>query len=161
VLQLSPSALVIRTSAFFGPWDEYNFVTAALRALSSGQVFVAANDSVVSPTYVPDLVHASLDLLIDDERGLWHLANDGAVTWAGLARRAARLAGLDSSGVEERASAELNLAARRPAYSVLASERAASLLPTLEDALSRYLRDVGGRWMENDKAAHVSLLKTS
>jgi dTDP-4-dehydrorhamnose reductase len=161
VLQLSPSALVIRTSAFFGPWDEYNFVTAALRALSSRQVFVAANDSVVSPTYVPDLVHASLDLLIDDERGLWHLANDGAVTWAELARRAARLAGLDSSGVEERATAELNLAARRPTYSVLASERAASLLPTLEDALSRYLRDVGGRWMENDKAAHVSLLKTS
>jgi dTDP-4-dehydrorhamnose reductase len=161
VLQLSPSALVIRTSAFFGPWDEYNFVTAALRALSAGQVFVAANDSVVSPTYVPDLVHACLDLLIDDERGLWHLANEGAVTWAELARRAARLAGLDSSCVEEQASVELNLAAQRPAYSVLASERGASLLPTLEDALSRYLREVGGSWMENDKASPVSLLKTS
>ena len=31
---------------------------------------------MVSPTYVPDLVHASLDLLIDGEHGLWHLANE-------------------------------------------------------------------------------------
>ncbi|HBY80153.1 MAG TPA: hypothetical protein DEG47_24795, partial [Cyanobacteria bacterium UBA11148] len=30
VLTAYPSSLVIRTSAFFGPWDEYNFVTIAL-----------------------------------------------------------------------------------------------------------------------------------
>ncbi|MBD0326709.1 MAG: NAD(P)-dependent oxidoreductase, partial [Pyrinomonadaceae bacterium] len=159
VLRLSPAALVVRTSAFFGPWDEYNFVTAALRTLSAGQVFVAAGNSVVSPTYVPDLVHACLDLLIDDEQGLWHLANDGAITWAELARRAATLAGLDASGVEERASAELNLAVQRPAYSVLASERA-TLLPALEDALLRYLRDVEGKWTKKAQASMASFLRT-
>ena len=31
-----PGALVVRTSAFFGPWDEHNFVRPALRALRGG-----------------------------------------------------------------------------------------------------------------------------
>ena len=48
------------------------------------------SDYVVSPTYVPDLVHANLDLLLDDARGIWHLANPGAVTWSELALIAAR-----------------------------------------------------------------------
>jgi dTDP-4-dehydrorhamnose reductase len=140
VLSALPTALVVRTSAFFGPWDEYNFVTAALRALASGEGFGAADDLTVSPTYVPDLAHACLDLLMDGERGIWHLANQGAVTWAELARLAARLAGLDEGLVNARPSSELGFAAPRPAYSALGSERGA-LLPSLEDALSRYLRD--------------------
>ncbi len=140
VLAIHPSSLVIRTSAFFGPWDEHNFVTIALRELSARRSFVAASDALISPTYVPDLVHASLDLLIDDECGLWHLANRGAVTWAELARRASELAGLDSAGVEARPTSALKLAAERPLYSVLGSERG-MLLPSLEDALARYLQE--------------------
>ena len=157
VLEAHPASLVLRTSAFFGPWDEYNFVTAALRTLSAGQRFVAASDAVISPTYVPDLVNACLDLLIDDERGLWHLANDGALTWFDLARRVAELAGLDANSVEARTTAELQLAARRPLYSALGSERGL-LLPTLEDALSRYLRDCEIKWAElavDDKRANA------
>jgi len=140
VLASNPSALVVRTSAFFGPNDEYNFVTIALRALAEGGRFPAACDSVVSPTYVPDLVNACLDLLIDGERGVWHLANRGAVTWAELARRAAELAGLDARLIEPRTSKSLGLAAARPSYSALASGRGA-LLPSLESALERYMRE--------------------
>jgi dTDP-4-dehydrorhamnose reductase len=147
VLAAHPASLVVRTSAFFGPLDEYNFITVALRTLSAGQRFIAASDAVISPTYVPDLVNTCLDLLIDDERGLWHLANVGAMTWFDLARRVAELAGLDPNGVEARTTAELQLAARRPLYSVLGSERGL-LLPTLEDALSRYLRDCETKWAE-------------
>jgi dTDP-4-dehydrorhamnose reductase len=138
--ELLPSALIIRTSAFFGPWDEHNFITLALRMLSEGRTFVAAEDLSVSPTYVPDLVNASLDLLIDGERGLWHLANEGAQSWAELARLAAERAGLDASLVEARPAASMKFAAPRPAYVALASERA-QLLPTLEDALARYLNE--------------------
>ncbi|HVF66991.1 MAG TPA: family 1 glycosylhydrolase [Pyrinomonadaceae bacterium] len=140
VLASHPSALVVRTSAFFGPRDEYNFVTLALRSLARGRGFAAASDSVVSPTYVPDLVNACLDLLIDGERGVWHLANRGALSWAEFARLAARAAGLDESLVEERPTASFNFAARRPAFSALASERG-SLLPALEDALARYVAE--------------------
>jgi dTDP-4-dehydrorhamnose reductase len=140
VLKAHPSALVIRTSAFFGPWDEYNFVTIALRHLSAGQTFVAAEDSVVSPTYVPDLVHTTLDLLIDGECGLWHLANNSAIAWAELARLAASIAGVDASRVEARPTRELGLTAPRPTYSVLGSERG-MLLPSLDNAMSRYFHE--------------------
>ncbi|HEX8499393.1 MAG TPA: sugar nucleotide-binding protein [Pyrinomonadaceae bacterium] len=142
VLEAWPSALVVRTSAFFGPWDEYNFLHAALGALSRGEEFHAADDSVVSPTYVPELAHACLDLLIDGERGVWHLANGGAVTWAEFARRAARLAGLDAGLVVGRTARELGLLAPRPAYSALGSERGV-LLKTLDEALERYVRERG------------------
>jgi dTDP-4-dehydrorhamnose reductase len=148
VLSAYPSALVIRTSAFFGPWDEYNFVTAALRTLASRQRFRAANDSVISPTYVPDLVHAALDLLIDGEEGIRHLANPGAISWADLARRSAVVAGLDPNLVEDCSTPSLNLAAPRPSYSVLASERG-TLLPPLDDALSRYLRECEVGWADD------------
>ena len=137
VLAAHPASLVVRASAFFGPWDEYNFVTLALRALSAGERFAAASDSVISPTYVPDLVNACLDLLIDGERGLWHLSNQGAVSWAELARLAARLHGLDETLLDDCLTPYLNLAAPRPANSALASEWGA-LLPSLEDALARY-----------------------
>ena len=141
VLDILPSALVIRTSAFFGPWDKYNFVTLALGTLAARRPFVAASDATVSPTYVPDLVNASLDLLIDGERGVWHLANPGAITWAELARLAANLAALDASFVDARPTRELSFVAPRPLYSVLGSERAPALLPPLENALSRYLHE--------------------
>jgi dTDP-4-dehydrorhamnose reductase len=142
VLGALPSALVIRTSAFFGPWDEYNFLHAALAALARGEEFVAADDARVTPTYVPELAHACLDLLIDGERGLWHLANTGAVTWADFARRAARLAGLDERLVRGRPTRELNLAAPRPVYSALESQRG-SLLKPLDEALECYMRERG------------------
>jgi dTDP-4-dehydrorhamnose reductase len=139
VLDLYPEALVVRTSAFFGPWDDHNFVTVALRELAAGRPFEAASDAVVSPTYVVDLVHATLDLLVDGERGVWHLANRGALTWADLARRAAEMAGVSAATLETRPQRAQGLPARRPRYSVLGSERA-SLLPTLDDALARYVR---------------------
>ncbi|MGB7925721.1 MAG: family 1 glycosylhydrolase [Pyrinomonadaceae bacterium] len=140
VLDALPGALVVRTSAFFGPWDDHNFVTIALRNLAARRPFVAASDATVSPTYVPDLVHASLNLLIDGESGIWHLANPGAVTWAELARLAANLAALDASLIDARPTKQLGLAAPRPLYSVLGSERG-WLLPPLENALSRYLHE--------------------
>jgi dTDP-4-dehydrorhamnose reductase len=145
ILEAHPSALVIRTSAFFGPWDEHNFVTVALNALAQGRSFPAADDQTISPTYVPDLAHACLDLLIDGERGVWHLANAGAVTWADLARRAAEVSSLDAALVECRPTESLGLVAPRPAYSALTSERGL-LLPTLEDAIARYFKECETRF---------------
>src|SRR5581483_2506828 len=139
VLKLNPTALVIRTSAFFGPWDEYNFVTSVLHCLQRGERVEAAEDAVVSPTYVPDLVQTSLDLLIDGECGIWHLANVGAVSWAELARRVARRVKCNPDLVIGKPMRELGFA-RRPAYSVLTSERA-YLMPTLENALERYFAE--------------------
>jgi dTDP-4-dehydrorhamnose reductase len=129
VLSAHPDALVVRTSAFFGPWDEHNFVTIALRELAAGRDVRAAADVTVSPTYVPDLVDAALDLLIDGERGIWHLANEGAVSWHELARAAAELLEVETSTlVAERGE---------PRGFALASERA-WVMPPLEYALEQY-----------------------
>jgi dTDP-4-dehydrorhamnose reductase len=157
VLDVLPSALVVRTSAFFGPWDAHNFVTCALRALAAGEPFEAADDQIVSPTYVVDLVHATLDLLIDGEQGIWHLANRGAVSWAELARLAAECAEVPAHGIRARPTRELGLAAPRPRYSALGSERG-QLMPALDDALGRYLRhralaDAQGAPQERERGA--------
>jgi dTDP-4-dehydrorhamnose reductase len=142
VLAALPAALVVRTSAFFGPWDEYNFVTGMLRALAAGGTWTVTDDALISPTYVPDLVHASLDLLVDGERGIWHLSNAGSITWGQLARTAAAMAGLDPAHIQTSASEECGRSAARPRYSVLGSERGVLLGP-LQDALRRYIGDAG------------------
>jgi dTDP-4-dehydrorhamnose reductase len=141
VLELLPDALVVRTSAFFGPWDEYNFATVTRRALAGGEVFRAADDYVVSPTYVPDLVNAALDLLIDGERGIWHLANEGAVTWFEFAEMVVRAAGANSDLLRRCATRDVWQPAVRPTYSVLGSARGQLLRP-LEAAVAAYVRDV-------------------
>ena len=137
VLRQFSDALIIRTSAFFGPWDEYNFVHAVLQTTSRGNHFVAADDVTISPTYVPHLVNATLDLLIDGEHGVWHLANGGAATWADFAKMAAEMGGTNHAHVRGRPNASLSLAARRPAFSALSSERG-TLMPSLEQGLEHY-----------------------
>ncbi|WP_238387991.1 SDR family oxidoreductase [Hymenobacter sediminis] len=141
VLRHMPNALVVRTSAFFSPWDEYNFVYAALQAGQNKQAFEAADDVLISPTYVPDLVNVSLDLLIDEERGVWHLANQGAYTWADLARLAADMASLDTSFVVPRSMQAFGLAATRPVYSVLGSKQG-NLLPSAEERLQKCIPEM-------------------
>ncbi|MGI9145498.1 MAG: sugar nucleotide-binding protein, partial [Chloroflexota bacterium] len=158
VLGSDPTALIIRTSAFFGPWDTHNFVYHALRALGLGEEFWAASDAVVSPTYVPDLVHASLDLLVAGEQGVWHLTNAEGVTWAALAQRAAELAGISIASLRTRPIAELGLAAARPLASALQSERG-WIMPPLEDALARYLVAPGSPAQDLVCAEDRSLLR--
>jgi dTDP-4-dehydrorhamnose reductase len=139
VLTANPDAFVVRTAAFFGDYDQHNFVTRALQSLAAGEPCIAISDVVVSPTYVPDLVEAMLDLLIDGERGVWHLASEGAVTWEELARRAARIAGVSVATLCAVPVDELGLSATRPLYTALASARGTLLTP-LDDALGRYAR---------------------
>ncbi len=141
VLQLLPTALVIRTSGFFGPWDDFNFLACLFRALDEGSTFAAADDSTISPTYVPDLVHATLDLLIDREIGLWHLANGGAVTWFEFARMAAERSGRNVDRIQGVASHRVCGPAVRPRFSALASGRGQLLRP-LDAALDAYLEDL-------------------
>ena len=152
VLDLLPGALMVRTSAFFGPWDDYNFATVALRVMEGGAPFAAADDLVVSPTYVPDLVHAVLDLLIDGEGGLWHLASEGAVTWHEFGRMIARAAGVDEALVTPCSWRDVWQPAPRPPYSVLGSERA-SLMRPLAAAVKAYVEDAASEDQEVARCA--------
>ncbi len=140
VLSIHPGALVIRTSAFFGPWDRHNFIRQIQQNLSTQKTMRVADDAVVSPTYVPDLVWACLDLLADRETGILHLANRGSTSWAEWARWVAEQMGVDRNRIVGCSVNHLGSPARRPRYSVLESERVA-VMPTFEQALSRYTRD--------------------
>lgn len=139
VTRIDPAALVIRTSAFFGDWDDGNFVTTTLAAVAAGRRVEVPDDCTVSPTYVRDLAHAVYDLLIDGAQGIWHVANVGGCSWLELALRATRHAGLDCSRLGACSSAAFGWHAPRPRYSVLGSERG-TLLGDLDDALARYCR---------------------
>lgn len=92
LVDIGSDALIIRTSAFFGPWDRHNFLYDTIGRLKRGEDVVACDRTIVSPTYVPDLVHSTLDLLLDDEKGVWHLTNQGAVSWHELALEIADIA---------------------------------------------------------------------
>jgi dTDP-4-dehydrorhamnose reductase len=139
VSAVCPDALILRTSAFFGPWDPHNFVYHTLRALAAGEQWHAATDCTITPTYVPDLVNASLDLLIDGETGIWHLANRGAVSWGELARLVAKRGGFDPERVV------LHGTDRVQTSTALGSVRG-FMLPTLDSALDRFFRESEQAW---------------
>ena len=89
---------------------------------------------MVSPTYVPDLVNAALDLLIDNATGVWHLANQGgALSWHEFASRVALRAGVATTTLVKTSAGSRTITA-------LTSERGL-LLPSLDNALQRFLRD--------------------
>ena len=132
-----PSSLIIRTSAFFGPWDEYNFVHFVRKSLTSYEPVIAAKDIFISPTYVPHLVHTCLDILIDGETGIWHLVNQGSLSWADFAFLIADKFELDKSLISAANASDMNYLAKRPFNSVLSSERG-HLLPSFEHAMNEY-----------------------
>ena len=131
LLAMDADTLIIRTSAFFGPWDKHNFLFNTVEALKRGEDVVASDKTVVSPTYVPDLVQATLDLLLDEEKGLWHLTNQGAISWHELACEVADLAKVGSGQirVDDQAIA---------ADTSLSSSRGLLLRP-LDGALSEFV----------------------
>jgi dTDP-4-dehydrorhamnose reductase len=139
-----PRSLIVRTSAFFGPWDQYNFVHAVLRDLSQGRQVEASDRLLVSPTYVPDLVHATLDLLIDRAEGVWHLTNRGEISWHDLALCVAREAGVDTSLL-------VRANGGRSGMTALSSERGL-ILPPLDSAIQRYMRECSIAWEEKAAA---------
>ena len=139
VFECLPDALIIRTSAFIDGTDERTFTGWVMSAANRGERIRTSGD-VISPTYVPALADALLDLLIDGETGVWHLANHGEISWTALARRIVEESGADPGLVEEAPPEELNRVAARPSYSVLGSERGA-VMPTLDESIDCLFRD--------------------
>ncbi len=136
ILRRCPSALVIRTGPLFSPWENSNFAMTSHSI--EGHSTSAVGQMMVSPTYVPDLVDACLDLMIDEERGRWHLANGGAMSWSDFAQRLGDSRNLRSANNIEDEAATRHAADSHIHSRALQSERG-QLLPTLDNALSRYL----------------------
>lgn len=141
VLAACERSLVVRTSAFFGPWDAENFVMRAAQQLRQGHSIHVTGGELVSPTYVPDLVRTTLDLLLDEAWGVWHLANVGVVSWGDFGRHLAQRLCLSVNLVVEDTPW---ITPPRPRCLALTSERA-TLMPSLETAVERYVDEIEGR----------------
>lgn len=139
ILAAYPSTLIVRSSAFFSPWDYVNFAHKVQTALRDNVELEVANDVVISPTYIPHLVQAALDLFIDEERGIWHLCNEGGnLSWSEFAEEISKGAGYDHPGLLiSKSKDEMNWKADRPSYSVLQSDKGVQL-PTLDVAIRDY-----------------------
>jgi dTDP-4-dehydrorhamnose reductase len=128
--------LIVRTAAFFSPYDQHNFAVQLASALEAGRRFSVLHEQTISPTLVSDLCNAALDLAIDGETGIWHLTNGTPVTWEEFAHRIAERCGLDATLIETDFSAGLG-GAPRPTYAALTSEKG-MILPDLDSALERF-----------------------
>jgi dTDP-4-dehydrorhamnose reductase len=134
--------LVVRTASFFSPNDPYNFAMRLVEALRGRRAFQVAGDCVTSPTYVPDLVDAALDLVIDDETGLWHLASGGALSWSDFALELSDATRLPGELIETRPAHAMGWTAPRPRHAPITSERGL-IMPKLETAIARFAAAIG------------------
>jgi dTDP-4-dehydrorhamnose reductase len=123
---------IVRSSWLFG-WTGRNFVRTMLELGRDRDEVSVVADQVGSPTYVGHLAEATRDLL-DLPQGTWHLAAEGECSWAEFARAIFEEAGLDTR-VREITTEELGRPARRPAYSVLRSDKNAPPLPHWREGL--------------------------
>ncbi|MVN22442.1 family 1 glycosylhydrolase [Mucilaginibacter arboris] len=138
ITEQNPQALIIRIGSCFSCWETSGFVAAILSRLKEGHLVTAANDVSFSPTYIPDLVHQSLNLLLDNECGIVHVTNQGQTTYADFARKIAELAGFNTGLIKGVPAAKLHQKAKRPLNTALQSEKGVKL-PVFESALRHYL----------------------
>jgi dTDP-4-dehydrorhamnose reductase len=138
-----PGALVVRGSWLFGSRGP-NFVEAILKQAESGKPNVrVVTDQVGRPTATTDLAEALVELYRIGAEGIVHFANSGTATWNEFAREILRQAGHSGVEVVPITSGDLNRAARRPAYSVLSTEKYEKLTGTrprdFREPLAEYL----------------------
>ena len=129
-------AWVVRSSWLFGPTSK-NFLLTMLRLGAERDEVAVVDDQRGSPTYVGHLAAATNDVL-ELPFGVYHVAAAGDCTWAEFAEAIFEEAGL-ATRVRRITSDELGYRARRPAYSVLRSERGAPELPHWRDGLRECL----------------------
>lgn len=137
--------VIVRTAWLFGPGGT-NFVDKVLARAEAGRELRVVDDQVGSPTYTRHLAGALRLLAEADYRGVVHATNTGAVSWYGFAVEILAAAGYDNA-VRPITSAELAAPAKRPAYSVLNTDKLELIigepLPPWQVGLERYLREIG------------------
>jgi dTDP-4-dehydrorhamnose reductase len=147
-----PRHFVLRVASLFGGSRGRSSVDRMLTAILSSHEVRAFSDRTVSPSYVEDVVDATL-ALVDGSRpwGLYHCVNTGWTTWSDLAREVARLADRPEARIADVPMADAGLLAPRPKFAALSNAKLAMAgieMPTWQDALARYVTRVRNeqRW---------------
>jgi dTDP-4-dehydrorhamnose reductase len=118
--EVGSAATIVRTSWVCGLHGN-NMVKTILRLAGAHEKLAFVDDQLGQPSFADDLAPMIRRLVIERRPGLFHVTNQGAVSWFEFARGVLDAAGLDPSRVRPIATADLDppRPAPRPANSVL------------------------------------------
>ncbi len=135
---------ILRISWVFGK-NGNNFINTMLRLSETHDTLTVVNDQVGSPTYTVDVASVIKQFVRSDKYGVYHVTNEGYVSWADFAREIFKKANKNVKVIDV-TTEEYNAKAMRPKNSRLDKsklrENGFTPLPTWEDALDRYLRSL-------------------
>lgn len=102
-----------------------NMVKTILRLAGQREVLEFVDDQVGHPTFADDAARMIIRLATQGGAGVWHVTNQGAVSWYEFAREVMQAAGHDPARVRPIATRDLvpQRPAPRPANSVLENRR--------------------------------------
>lgn len=127
-----------------------NMVKTIMRLMDTHPTLAFVDDQIGHPSFADDVARGMVSLVEEGVSGIWHLTNQGVVSWYDFAREVVALCGGDPERVTAIATSELQppRPAIRPANSVLdnSAMRAAGM-PMLDDfriPLARLVRRLRG-----------------
>jgi dTDP-4-dehydrorhamnose reductase len=142
--EIHPDSAIVRISWVCGRYGN-NMVKTILRLAEQNDTLRFVSDQRGNPTIVTDLVEQLRLFVAGRLAGIWHVTNQGAVSWYEFAQAVLEAAGDDPNRVEPIATSDLHppRPAPRPANSVLENRRLREanipLLPDFRDSLPRLL----------------------
>ena len=144
VRSLMKRYFLIRTSWVYGIHGK-NFVRTMLRLGQEKPEIRVVDDQIGSPTYSLDLARIICDMIPTEKYGIYHVCNEGFMSWADFARLI--LAGQSAwCQVVPVPTSEYETPARRPLNSRMSTRKMKEAgfgpMPTVEDALGRYLQEL-------------------
>ncbi|WP_173655410.1 dTDP-4-dehydrorhamnose reductase [Sharpea azabuensis] len=137
---------IVRITWVFG-LNGKNFIKTMLNVAKTHDTVKVVNDQIGTPTYTYDLARLLVDMVETDKYGYYHATNEGGyISWYDFTKEIYRQAGLDIK-VLPVTTAEYGLSkAARPFNSRLDKsklvENGFTPLPTWQDALARYLKEI-------------------
>ncbi len=145
VEELLKKYFIVRISWVFGLHGN-NFIKTMLRLGKERGAVSVVNDQIGSPTYTPDLSRLLVDMIVSDKYGRYHATNEGLCSWYDFAVEIFKQAKLDVA-VTPVSSDAFPVKAKRPHNSRMdkskLTENGFELLPPWQDALRRYLLELG------------------
>lgn len=137
---------IVRIAWVFGV-NGANFIKTMLKLSKNHDELTVVSDQIGTPTYTYDLARLLVDMTETDKYGYYHATNEGGyISWADFAKEIFKQAGKDVK-VTPVTTAEYGVSkAARPFNSRLDKsklvEKGFEPLPTWQDALSRYLKQM-------------------
>lgn len=145
VEELLKKYFIVRISWVFGLHGN-NFIKTMIRLGKERGAVSVVNDQIGSPTYTPDLSRLLADMIVTDKYGRYHATNEGLCSWYDFAVEIFKQAKLDVA-VTPVSSDAFPVKAKRPHNSRMdkskLTENGFELLPPWQDALRRYLLELG------------------